>query len=147
MNGYYITANNPTEKVPLVPNDRIYLSFRGIIELVLPQCRCVYCYNNSLKELIIPVGCTYVDCRHNYLNKLILSTSCKRVYCVDNKLTQLDIPNDCKEILCGDNLLTKLIIPQDCKVNLTGNNLHPQIKNLLESNNPVKIQLANNLQK
>jgi hypothetical protein len=90
MNGYYITADNPTEKVELVSQVQIYLPHMFLIELVLPRCKFVRCQCNRLTELIIPKTCELIYCYSNFLPKVIID--------------------------------------------------------LFESNDPVKIQLANNLQ-
>jgi hypothetical protein len=110
INGYYITHYNPSVKVPLEPQDEIFLPCMDIIELVLPKCRHVMCSSNQLTELIIPMGCETVSCSNNNLTKLI-------------------VPKTCKYVNCTDNNLPKVII------------------DLFNSDNPIKIQLANNLQR
>jgi hypothetical protein len=128
MNGYYITSSEPNIKVPLEPQDDINLSFMNLIELVLPQCKRVYCSYNLLTELIIPEGCEYVSCRDNMLTKLILA-------------------NSCNDVWCYNNYLTKLIIPKNCQVWCHNNDFHPIITELFESRDSIKIQLASNLQR
>ena len=125
--GYYIQKHNPTEKIPLEPNNEINVSYMKLIELVLPKCNRVFCSFNYLTELIIPQGCEWVSCR-------------------DNKLTKLLLPDSCKEVWCYDNYLTKLIVPKNCHVWCHNNDFHPIITELLESDDPIKIQLASNLQ-
>ena len=50
----------------------------------------------------------------------------------------------CEFVNCANNNLTKLIIPKTInKIWCYGNNLHPIIINLFESDNSIKIQLAN----
>ncbi len=109
QNGYYITEDNPLEKVLLEPQEEIHLSGMNLIELVLPQCIRVWCYDNQLTKLLIPMGC-------------------KGIHCSDNNLTQLIIPKTCLIVICKNNKLIQIIT------------------NLIESRDPVKIQLANNLQ-
>jgi Leucine-rich repeat (LRR) protein len=150
IHGYYITSNNPTEKVPLEPQDEFFLYKWSLIELVLPKCRDVYCYNNQLTdlygienltnlrqlicfnnqltELIIPEGCEYVECQYNNLIKLIIPENCEFIGCVNNKLNKLIVPKGCIFIYCGNN------------------NIHPIVVDLFKSEDPVKIQLANSLQ-
>jgi hypothetical protein len=147
INGYYIIKNNPTVKVSLKPQKTISLVWRDIIELVLPECNEVNCYNNKLTELIIPHGCKRVDCSNNNLKELFIPHSCKDIICYSNDLVNLTISNGCEFVNCDHNNLTKLILPESCTDVYCGfNMLHPQIKNLLESKNSIKIQLANNLQ-
>jgi hypothetical protein len=125
---YYITEDNPTEKVPLEPQEIINLIDIKLIELVLPKCRRAYCYFNNLTKLIIHDDCEYVDCSDNYLTELI-------------------IPKNCKGFNCNRNNLTKLVALHASSVLCSDNNLHPLITQLFESCDPVKIKLANNLQK
>jgi hypothetical protein len=127
-NGYYITYFNQTEKVEIEPQEEIRLFYTHLIKLVLPECKTVLCFNNYLTELIIPHGCEYVSCSSNNLTKLILPKTCKVVSCYDNQLTKLIVPKICTDVHCHSNNLPQLII------------------NLLQSKEPVKIQLANNLQ-
>jgi len=127
MNGYYIQKNQPTVKIPLDPQESIYLESMNIIELVLPECEYVYCWNNNLTKLIIPEGCEYVDCSYNQISKLI-------------------IPMGCEEVYCQNNNLTKLIIPESCRVVCYSNKLPQIIENLFQSGDSIKIELANNLQ-
>ncbi len=127
MNGYYITKDNPKEKIAIIQHDIIYLSHMSIIELVLPRCREISCSDNYLKELVIPQGCEKINCSYN-------------------NLTKLTLPKSCKFINCHNNNLTKLIIPKDGQFYFWCNNLHPIIINLFRSRDPIKIQLANNLQ-
>jgi hypothetical protein len=149
MNGYYITSDNPTVKVPVEPREVIDLSYKKIIELVLPKCKIVYCFRNELKELIIPMGCVEVQCQRNNLTKLILPDSCEEVWCNNNQLIELNLPKNCIFINCFENYISKLIIPNKCKMVgcYNNNNLSSIIVNLLESGNRIKIQLANNLQR
>jgi Leucine-rich repeat (LRR) protein len=128
MNGYYIQKQNPTVKIPLKPKDNLILFNLNIVELVLPKCKEVYCDNNLLKELILPDGCEYVDCSNNQLTELIVPNSVKQFYCYKNKLTKIIIPKSCKFISCWNN------------------KLHTIIVDLFESNDPIKIELANTLQ-
>jgi hypothetical protein len=128
MNGYYITQDYPTVKVPLEPKEIIDLSYMGLIELVLPKCKKVWCHRNYLTELIIPIGCEHISCYYNYLTELIIPQSCEHVYCWNNSLTKLITHRGCKYVECSNN------------------NLHPIIGNLLQSNDPIKIELASNLQ-
>jgi hypothetical protein len=147
MNGYYIQKQNPTLKIPIELQDDINLTSMDIIELVLPKCKKVYCHFNQLKELIIPEGCEIVDCWNNKLTKLILPESCKEIYCSCNKLTELTLPKNCNIIYCHDNNLTKLICTKSCTIiRVYNNKLHPQIENLLQSKDVIKIALANSLQ-
>jgi hypothetical protein len=146
MNGYYIQKQNPTVKIPLEPRDEISLYNDNLIELVLPKCRKVFCHYNYLTELIIPRDCEFVECQENYLIKLTIPIGCKTIYCYDNDLTELIIPHGCTYVNCFNNKLSKLIVPKTCKeVYCFGNNLHPQIEELFQSENLVKIQLANSL--
>jgi hypothetical protein len=85
-------------------------------------------YVMDIIELVLP-KCKWVNCNCNHLTELIVPQGCKRVYCVHNKLTKLIIPKSCTMILCHNN------------------NLHPIIINLFESRDPIKIKLANNLQR
>ena len=127
--GYYIQRNNPKEKILITYKDKIVLTDMDIIELVLTKCNAIWCDNNRLTKLILP-------------------QSCKYIYCSSNKLTQLIIPPNCNELNCRYNELTELILPKTCeKVLCYNNNLPPIIENLIESQDPIKIQLANNLQK
>jgi hypothetical protein len=130
MNGYYghyITTDELTKSI-IRSQDSIFLRNMNIVELVLPECKNVYCWGNKLTKLIIP-------------------QSCENVECWDNQLIELIIPKNCKIINCSYNKLTKLIVPKSCtKVRCHNNNLHPIIIDLLESNDPIKMQLANNLQ-
>jgi hypothetical protein len=89
INGYYIVKDNPTIKIPLIPQKSLHLSGMNLIELVLPTCKEVYCWNNQLAELIIPPGCIVVDCCNNNLTKLIVPKSCKIIYCRFNKLPKI----------------------------------------------------------
>jgi hypothetical protein len=109
MNGYYIVADNPTIKIQIEPQDMIFLSNKGIIELVLPMCKSIYCVRNFLTKLTIPKGVKLVSCSNNYLNELYIPRSCKEVYYYNNLLPQV-------------------------------------IVDLLESEDTIKMQLANNLQ-
>jgi hypothetical protein len=148
QDGYYIIRNNPDEKIVLKSKKIIDLSNMGLIELVLPKCRQVHCDANYLTKLIIPRGCDYVSCINNNLTELVLPMDCERVWCEYNKLTELILPKSCKYIYCSYNKLTKLIIPRDFKdLWNIGNKLPKVIKNLIESCDPIKIELANNLQK
>jgi hypothetical protein len=147
MNGYYITVDKPNEKIILEPQDEIYLCDMNLIELVLPECKLVWCRNNNLTELIVPKGCEYVNCAYNNLTKLVLPNSVKQVHCAVNLLTELIIPWGCDYVSCSHNNLIKLIIPNSCKTVLCNfNKLHPIIIDLFQSEDPIKIQLANNLQ-
>jgi hypothetical protein len=116
INGYYITQDYPTVKIPLEPQKFIRLNSMGLIELVLPKCEEVFCYGNNLKELIIPEGCKHVSCGFNNLTKLTLANSCTQVWCNNNELTELFIPNDCVYIDCTNNKLTELIVPKNCYI-------------------------------
>jgi hypothetical protein len=135
MDGYYITANNPTVKVPIEPisqNDFIDLHRMDIIELVLP---------------LYPTYSIFVDCSLNKLKELFIPPGYKKVWCAVNQLTKLTLPIGCKLIDCRNNYLKELYVPRSCKeVYCFGNNLHPQIEELFQSDDPVKIALANNLQ-
>jgi hypothetical protein len=127
MNGYYITSHNPTVKVKLQSQDEIVLSNMGLRELVLPKCKKVWCHYNQLTELIIPDGCVHVNCANNSITKLILPESCVRLDCSNNLLIKLHISINTKYINCNMNYFPKII------------------KNLFRSEDPIKIQLANNL--
>jgi hypothetical protein len=128
QNGYYITEDNPTIKVPIKPQNEISLNGMKIIELILPRCKQVHCFGNKLTKLVIPEGCEEVDC-------------------TDNQLTELIIPMGCKRVNCNRNKINKLIVSKSCETVLfVYNRLHPIIENLLGSKDPVKIALANNLQ-
>jgi hypothetical protein len=129
INGYYRTRDNPSVRWPLAPQDGIYLYGMDIIELVLPKCKYVNCANNYLTKLIIQEGCISIDCGSNFLAELIVPKSCTIVYCYYNKLKYLYVPKTCGYVRCSDNLLPSLIME------------------LFESDDPVKIELANNLQK
>jgi hypothetical protein len=129
MNGYYITRDNPTVKVLLEPQDDISLQRMNLIELVLPMCKSVWCHSNYLKELIIPESVELLNCSNNQLINLIIPKSCKLIDCSNNKLKKLIIPKPCKIIWCRNN------------------KLYPIIVNLLQSEDPIKIQLANSLQR
>ncbi len=107
--GYYITQDNPTLKIPLHSQEKIFLPSMGIIELVLPECKYVWCSGNELTKLIIPESCESINCQYN-------------------NLTELIIPRGCTYVSCGFNNLPKVI------------------ENLFNSDDPIKIQLANNLQ-
>jgi hypothetical protein len=146
-NGYYISQCNPKIKIPLEPNDFIYLCDMDLIELVLPQCKKIYCRNNFLTKLIVPEGCEVVDCQRNKLISLNIPQSCIRVSCHTNNLIELILPHSCTFVDCGNNYLTELVLPQGCiEFYYDNNNLHPIIKNLLGFKDPVKIALANSLQ-
>jgi hypothetical protein len=147
---------NPIEKIPLESRDALYLSSMNIIELVLPPCKEVYCHSaylakinsNKLTKLIIPDGYNIVRCDGNELTELILSKSCKRIYCWNNQLTELIIPEGCEWVHCHHNKLNKLIVPKSCTtISCHDNNLPQIIVDLFQSNDPIKIQLANNLQR
>ena len=59
--GYYITSSG--EKVALEAADTIDVSYKDIIELVLPEgVQTVYCYNNQLTTLTLPEGVQTVSC-------------------------------------------------------------------------------------
>jgi hypothetical protein len=128
QNGYYITRDNPSEKVLLEPQEKINLSFIDLIELVLPMCKSVWCNSNYLKELIVPESVELLNCSNNQLTELIISKSCKLIECSNNKLNKLIIYGSPSLLWC------------------TKNDLHPIIIDLFQSNDPVKIQLANSLQ-
>jgi hypothetical protein len=145
--GYFIRADNPTVKVRLAPAKYIDLSFKNLIELVLPECKEVRCYNNKLTNLIVPNGCKFIMCCKNNLNKLVLPIGCETVYCSNNNLTELIIPEGCEYVSCINNQLNKLIIPKACKeFNFDNNNLPQVIEKLFLSRNSIKMQLANSLQ-
>jgi hypothetical protein len=147
IHGYCITQDKPMVKVHLDPQDEIDLSHKNLIELVLPACKIVWCNNNKLTELIIPQGCGYVNCRNNCLWKLIIPDGCEYVYCSDNYLTELIIPKGCKRVYCYANLLYKIYIHKTCNyINCDRSNLLKIIINLYQSQDPVKIELTNNLQ-
>ncbi len=46
QNGYYITRDNPTVKVPLKAQNEIDLRNRNLIESVLPESKYIYCSGN-----------------------------------------------------------------------------------------------------
>jgi hypothetical protein len=125
--GYYIQKHNPAKKVILKTNDDIDICDMGIIELALPKCRRVWCWNNELSSLIVPEGCELINCSHNNLKELIIPKSCKYIYCFNNELSSLIVPEG-EYISCCDN------------------KLHPIIIELFNSDDPIKIQLANNMQ-
>jgi hypothetical protein len=128
INGYYITSDNPLEKILLESQEVIDLRDMNLTELVLPHC----------KELI---------CGNNELTKLIFLNGCEHIRCASNRLTKLVLPKDCKYINCQFNILTKLIVPKNIeRIFNYCNLLHPIINNLLNSKDPVKIELANNMQ-
>jgi Leucine-rich repeat (LRR) protein len=144
---YYITKDNPTVKVPLEPKHDINLCSKNIIELILPKCKRVWCYQNQLKKLILPEDCELISCSVNELTELIIPKTCKDLDCSDNQLTQLTVPIGCELIDCSNNKLTQLIVPKTCEwICCYANKLHPIIINLLESEDPIKIQLACSLQ-
>jgi hypothetical protein len=128
MNGYYITENNPTVKVPLEPQEETILFSKEIIELILPKCERVYCWNNYLTELTIPEGVKLISCEYNKLEELILPKSIKYINCRFNTLSKLIISKNCDYIECYSNNLPLIII------------------DLLQSKDPIKIELANSLQ-
>jgi hypothetical protein len=73
---------------------------------------------------------------------------CREVYCYYNELTELIIPTGCDYVDCSYNKLTKLIVSKTCKTIWCYNNNLPQIIiDLFESDDPIKMQLANNLQR
>jgi hypothetical protein len=147
MLGYYITKFDPTIKVEIFPQETIALNYKNIIELVLPECKVVRCYNNQLTKLVVPDGCKKVNCDDNQLTELILPNSCEFVSCENNKLTELILHENCEIIYCAYNKLTKLILPKNSRYVYCGyNKLHPQIEELINSTDPVKRQLANSLQ-
>ena len=81
-----------------------------------------------------------------YLIELVLP-KCKEVDCSYNLLTELIIPEGVEFVNCSYNHLTKLIFPKTCKWIFCHNNrLHPMIIELFQTDDPIKIQLANNLQ-
>jgi hypothetical protein len=86
INGYYITADEPNIKIPLESQDKIYLFNMSLIELVLPECKQVWCNSNKLTELIIPQSCEYINCTNNKLSKLTIPKSCQTFYFYGNKL-------------------------------------------------------------
>ena len=107
MVGYYKTSNG--EIFPLEKEDVISLSYKDIIELVLPEgCKKVYCYDNQLTELIIPEGCTEVDCSNNKLTELILPEGCEWIYCHHNNLTNFNPPKSCKRLWCDIHAICEL---------------------------------------
>jgi hypothetical protein len=144
---YYITENFPNKKIRLYPSDELNLYSMNIIELVIPPCKYINCNNNKLTKLIIPIGCRSVCCYSNQLTELIIPKDCKFVSCWNNKLIKLIIHEGCKEVWCYDNNLTELILPKSCEfISCSGNKLHLVIEKLFDSDNPIKIELANNLQ-
>jgi hypothetical protein len=82
----------------------------------------------NIIELVLP-KCKKIYCGGNFLTELIVPEGCDYVYCRYNNLIKLIIPKSCKRIMCNNNKLLKIII------------------NLFQSKDPVKIALANNLQK
>ncbi len=90
----------------------------------------------------------YISCNGNNLIELIIPESCKEVWCVKNNLTKLIIPSSsCNNVFCENNLLTKLIIPKESnRIDCHNNCLPKVIEILLQSRDPVKIELANSLQ-
>jgi hypothetical protein len=126
---YYIQKDNQTEKIPLESQDKINLCGMNLIELILPPCKKVYCSCNNLTKLIIPEGCEVVGCSNNKLTELILPKSCVVLDCANNKLIKLITSKNCKIVFCENNKLRQTII------------------NLFDSQDPVKIQLASNLQR
>jgi hypothetical protein len=148
IHGYYITRDNPTVKIQLEPRDEITLSSLDLIELVLPECKKVDCSCNYLTELIIPEGCEVVDCGNNKLISLNIPQSCKQLSCWYNLLTELIIPHGCEVVDCCNNQLNKLIATKTCKnIWCYDNKLPLVIIKLFQSGNPVKIALANSLQR
>ena len=78
--GYYITSNG--ERVILKSQTILDLSYRNIVELVIPEgCKYVSCWSNQLTELVIPEGCETVYCNDNRLTKLIIPDGCEKVFC------------------------------------------------------------------
>jgi hypothetical protein len=125
---YYITRDNPTVKVLLEPQDDVSLQRMNLIKLVLPMCKNVWCDCNYLTELIVPESVELLNCNSNYLKELI-------------------IPMSCKYLDCSRNELTKLIILGIPSLRIYRFNRLPQvIIDLFESDDPIKMQLANNLQ-
>jgi hypothetical protein len=127
-NGYYIIKDRPTEKISLEPKEVLYLDNMNLIELVLPKCKKVYCYGNRLTELIIPDGVEIINCSVNNITELILPKSCIYLDCYYNELIKLIVQKTCEKIYCRYN------------------KLYPIVENLLSSKDPIKIELANNIQ-
>lgn len=62
-------------------------------------------------------------------------------------MTKLIVPNNCTFLNCTNNQLFKLIVPKNIQYFIIENNkLSKLIKELLSSNDPIKIELANNIQ-
>ena len=72
--GYYITEAG--EKVILKSQEIIDVSYKKIVELVIPEgVKWVSCYNNQLTELNLPEGIKFVHC--NYIPNLKTPNGCK----------------------------------------------------------------------
>ncbi len=115
MKGWYKTSNGV--KHELETTNDIYLTYMGLIELVIPDgVKEVVCYSNKLTKLIIPDSVTYINCRGNNLTELVIPNGVIEVYCSDNLLTELIVPDQVKRLDCMNNQLTELIVPDDCYV-------------------------------
>ena len=69
MKPYYKTSKGKV--VELEQQNKLYLWTMNIIELILPDgCKEVYCFNNQLKELIIPKWCECVLADMKSINEL-----------------------------------------------------------------------------
>jgi hypothetical protein len=101
-------------------------------------------YNPTVKVTLEP--CEIIDLTDMSLIELVLPP-CKRIYCWGNYLKELILPEGCVYASCMNNNLTKLIVPKNCiELYCWSNKLPKVIKNLLESHDYIKMQLANSLQ-
>ena len=112
--GYYI--NHAGEKI-IIPCGMGEMNYEdsGIKEMVFPEggeYTEIVCWNNEIKEIIIPEGCRVFDCGSNKLRELIIPKSIKDIHCDDNKIKELIFPNGIKNIFCHNNNISELIIPE-----------------------------------
>ena len=110
--GYYITDKG--ERVIIDSQDFIDLSYKNIVELILPSgIKDVSCYNNQIKELILPSGVKNVHCSNNQIKELILPSGIQYVYCENNDITGLILPSGVKYVSCDDGAIDDPMIYKD----------------------------------
>mgnify|MGYP001607195049 CR=1 FL=1 len=115
--GYYITDKG--EKVIIDSQESIDLSYKNIVELILPSgIKYVYCHNNQLKELILPSGVKYVYCYNNQLKELILPSGIEFVSCENNNITGLILPSGIKNVYCDDGAIENPMFYKNWDINL-----------------------------
>ena len=115
--GYYMTSKG--EKVIIDSQNFIDLSYKNIVELVLPSgIKNVWCANNQLKELILPSSIIEVWCSSNQITGLILPSGVKNIYCENNNITGLILPSGVEYVYCDDGAIENPMFYKNWDINL-----------------------------